>query len=417
MKTQKKIQNNAKRNLSWRQLVATTLVFQLLMAQSFMIALPVLTIPSLVASAGAVEGNDTNLSQTGDQNFAVLDQNGEGNQAFVDQINNIVGVVPGADTVIAEAPNSVLGGLGELFESVFPEDPYTELLPNAPGTSVSSDPRPDIVQENPFEGRDLFGDIREIKEDNPIMDFLETLANNVVTLAQEGTLNAADIDQGDSAGRGNVAIVNQDGLSNTASIEQVYGANWGQVEQNGESNVATIKQSLVEGSNLNVAYVKQDSGNDMAEIFQDGSRNFAAILQDDNEEFAGLNTATINQDGFNNIARVTQRGGSNSAEITQLGDMNLAQVLQDGFNNLGTIFQNGMGNEATISQLGSDNVGFISQIGDGNIASITQTGVGHEADISQTGDGNTAHVVQSGPARLDPVVVNQTGGASIFIHY
>ncbi|MDP4205222.1 MAG: hypothetical protein Q8859_04435, partial [Bacteroidota bacterium] len=152
-----------------------------------------------------------------------------------------------------------------------------------------------------------------------------------------------------------------------------------------------------------VAMINQDGKDNEATIDQNAYKfgfcltpNFASIYQD-----GDYNEATIEQEGAGNKACVVQLEDGNKADVEQEGKNNLANVTQTGEYTFANIEQEGIGNTATILQVGDEPLTFqvldqtITDPRDGAamIASIKQEGVGNEASITETAGGPDMHGV------------------------
>jgi hypothetical protein len=163
-----------------------------------------------------------------------------------------------------------------------------------------------------------------------------------------------------SALAGNTGNVNQTGVINEGTIDQVGDMNWAQINQ------------------LNATFASKN----IAAIYQAGYDNGALIEQENYDPSWGLNDALINQ-----------QGESNYAEIRQYGRMDMKA----------RIYQVGIGNTAYQSQydgisydpwcVGWDNA-FIEQIGNRNYAEQIQEDAWNRANIWQMNYGNFAHQFQ-----------------------
>ncbi|WP_299018565.1 hypothetical protein [uncultured Photobacterium sp.] len=116
----------------------------------------------------------------------------------------------------------------------------------------------------------------------------------------------------------------QYGFDNYASVELDYAlnSNVNIIQENnsyGQGNSALVKQS---GEN-NSASIEQYGGGNIAYIHQYGSGNAAYV-----SEYGYSNYGVIKQYGNNNEATIIQEGGNHQGEITQYNDDNKALVVQ-----------------------------------------------------------------------------------------
>ena len=122
-------------------------------------------------------------------------------------------------------------------------------------------------------------------------------------------------------GRSIISVL-QVGEGNVANISQINPdseayANFGQIQQRGTTNTATINQEAVASG------------------------------------LAGTsNISLVAQDGFGNLASINQTGADNFAEIDQRGNENIGDILQEGVGLNAVIEQNGDGLDYAINQTG-----------------------------------------------------------------
>jgi len=153
----------------------------------------------------------------------------------------------------------------------------------------------------------------------------------VIALSIVGVMQAQDISQSSSNN-------NLDKLI-PAGLQQIGGRvgnnvllytlnNFANIAQVGSSNNAYIKQTLVNGTNANLASIIQGNNGNSAGISQNGSGNINTITQ-----LGSDNEANINIDGDNNTSNIVQIGNKNYA----LQDINASNknynVIQLGNNN------------------------------------------------------------------------------------
>jgi len=219
--------------------------------------------------------------------------------------------------------------------------------------------------------------------------------------------NEATIDQIED---GNIAEVDQQGLSNTTTIDQTSEAGFDEgeghladVNQFGNNNIATVEQDylgtvantlahsafIVQLGNQNEADVLQTRNqlSNIADILQDGINNYAGVQQQDGATFDAI------QDGDNNTIegitteRAEQRTGNalassfNVMDFEQIGNDNLIQARQ-----FDTAVGGGGPNTMTILQHGSDNIAIASQRNPNNIIDVIQDGSNNYSNINQSAE-------------------------------
>jgi len=169
------------------------------------------------------------------------------------------------------------------------------------------------------------------------------------------------------------------------------------------------------GMGGNAAFISAGGEDSYAHIMQDGADNYASILQ---SFFTG---ATVIQNGLENYANIEQSGYSSAsieqtgelhqADIQQgIGQINIAEIItQGGSNNRVDIVQDGDGHLADVRQYDVlDSQVFIEQFSEQQIAWVEQgDGIGNHATVSQGFNGsiaNTATVVQYGSYNTATIV-------------
>lgn len=116
-----------------------------------------------------------------------------------------------------------------------------------------------------------------------------------------------------------VLQIGQDNIANIGQInpDSAAYANFGQIQQSGSGNSATINQEAVASG------------------------------------LAGTtNISLISQDGFGNVAEIDQTGADNFAEIDQQGNDNYGDILQNGVGLQAVLEQNGENLDYSITQTG-----------------------------------------------------------------
>lgn len=172
-------------------------------------------------------------------------------------------------------------------------------------------------------------------------------ANALVQMQQGGPLgtgagNYAEANQGDATDAATNAFAQQlqQGDLNEAYASQKGSDNTIFQEQAGSQNLAEATQAdnPTSGSNL------------YAEQYQEGTINVARTKQN-----GANNESYQEQYGFSNLSTVDQRGGVNPA------DANVAISIQDGSFNVSAIQQKARGNHAMVDQTGDGQMSLITQ--------------------------------------------------------
>lgn len=185
------------------------------------------------------------------------------------------------------------------------------------------------ITQTSTNGMDMLADV--FQEGNNNESIIDQVSNNKYLqeafIDQRGDYNFAKINQ---PGRNAEGYINQDGYDNTAEIHQNYKKNKhdtekkldGYINQVGNDNSAYINHSM------------KSFGYSYAGIMQDGNDNNASIEQhQDNGDFYGSDSssgewAVISQIGDQNDADINQNGLYNEAIINQNGNNNISEVIQ-----------------------------------------------------------------------------------------
>lgn len=239
---------------------------------------------------------------------------------------------------------------------------------------------------------------------------------------QYSPIGAAKGNDGDiwQFGYENVAYQTQYGEDNSAYIEQWTGYNYASQFQDGEGNNAAIIQDGMENHAVqeqygfgNNAWAAQNyfedwwddglSGDNFSVQYQNGENNDASVAQDsymwsrfnttaggdtyelETPVYSGSknNTAFQNQWDFNHRAYSYQTGMYNLSEQNQFGDGNFSFIQQDGFSNYATDWQNGYMNRSGVYQLGEFNESYVEQYGSFHSSKVDQDGFYNKANILQ----------------------------------
>ncbi|MCL3880774.1 hypothetical protein [Marivita sp. GX14005] len=372
-----------------------------------------LTSAITLGMTGAAFANDSQIDQIGLGNDATVTQSGgTGSGSVVLQTgDNDIATVVQSDTGGSDTNSSTIQQLG------------------GSGTQTAT-----VTQS--YNGSGL--------ENTALIVQDSTQGGNVAAVTQDGDDNFADARQGPGAavncfdpfgcsGTTPAAITNSDtnivqsGTNNSATTTQIVGSNGGDnnraaIDQNGLSNNASILQGT--GAVANTWFIPNPASTD--------NDNLADILQDGDG-----NASIIAQGGESGVAFSSQFGNDNSSDIVQSGGIpglgNATTVVQDGDRNTSTVTQSSTngdlpvvpsGTVANVQQTGNDNESHVTQkpLG-GHFASVMQMGDDHFSLIEQDGLLNIAKVTQelhdqssevhqTGPSIVGPLgntaIVNQT---------
>lgn len=163
--------------------------------------------------------------------------------------------------------------------------------------------------------------------------------NHVYNVTQNGTANSADLDQHGHTNR--IRTVSQAGTLNEATVSQT-GFN---------NNVASITQDNSGGGTL---------GNTISMTFN-GDLNGNGSFGTGPAGALGLAQATVGQLGDDNLVDYDVTGNSNLFAFNQVGDGNTID---------GEV--NGNGNQVAIAQIGGNNTSVFTQTGGGNNLGVSQ---------------------------------------------
>jgi len=214
---------------------------------------------------------------------------------------------------------------------------------------------------------------------------------NTLTILQEGQQDKVTLEQ---YGNGNTFYSSQG-----AGPGGAYAAEITAVQRSDASVGNTIESHQENGTNSKLYVALQQGHANYIYNNQIGANTAYVNLQNghDNKIFNRQNadwgsTATYYQDGSNLIADVSQTGsGVKLATITQSGSLNSAYLIQSGSASTANLTQTGSNSYANVTQTG---------VGTGlqNSVSGTQNGTGaqNQAWVSQTSYSNTANFNQNG---------------------
>lgn len=214
----------------------------------------------------------------------------------------------------------------------------------------------------------------------------QTASENTAMVIQQDALGATSmIAQGST---GNLATVTQsDGPGNSSTVSQgsVSGTNIGGddsiavVVQSGSGNQSAVFQTPIASGLDNRADILQAGTANNQTVFQGAIGNVTTLVQtggSDNESYIDQGYVSGTEiGGDNNRADLEQDGSNNTNSILQnfnlAGSDNEADVLQVGVGNTSSVNQNGSFNIAGVSQY-NGSVSQLTQTGDGNMATVTQ---------------------------------------------
>lgn len=347
-----------------------------------------------------------------DNESAYTDQDGDNNEAFVDQADGEEGVsfikqdnTDGGDGHYADVKQSDGTGTSPTFSY-----PNNVSMVNQQGDGEGFAL---VTQENnnqitpPAGPNTVLIDQDSLTDGNPLLGAIDRDGN---AIGQNG-------DQFNA-----VAYADQLGAGNNLVVRQVGSANWADSDQTGDDNDSRIRQSddSFVGNGVNTAMVEQD-----------GDRNFSAVDQERLGFSLGNQMADVLQMGDDNDSRVRQRtplGGDQLAEIRQMGNSDFSSVDQE-FSVIGRnrafVRQEGVltGSESRINQEDGFNVARVDQKGDEHDSRIRQSSLDDDgpgllgrnrAVVNQEGTGHSSVVDQSSPFSLSArtrAFVDQIGGS------
>lgn len=396
-----------------------------------------LSLSSLGTAIVPVEGNSADVTQTGEDNIAVIAQAGDDNTATVTSqagMENDILILQTGDDNEGKAAQSGSENEGGIFQ--IGDGNFGDLTQNGTLSQVSID---------------QLGDNNEAEVDQKSGSKF-----NVTSVSQAGNENTAAVVQTgvndeslafgglvliDQNGNSGVAEATQGGVLNTIFITQsnslTNGPSVGNkayatqsedvklgvatIDQIGLTNTATIDQ--IKGSVLSASIVQSETG-DATSDEGNSQDNTATITQDGTNGEGSISTPPGDwdySDPYNPIftpgtpvstpgstasltAEITQQGREGLATINQTGSSNTATALQKApysFENEVLITQGGKGNEVAVQQFGGQQKATLEQgsaVQDG-IIEVSQ-GIGSsfipeaEANPELFTNGNVAFVYQ-----------------------
>lgn len=192
------------------------------------------------------------------------------------------------------------------------------------------------------------------------------VGTNESSIAQTGLDNFAAVNNTAPGNDDNRSSVVQNGIANSATVEQVGDLNNSRVAQLGNDNQVTHR----EFGDRNTADTQQTGNNHAGTVLQQGDDHFAAVVQSNgNRNGSAINQGVTAGSGgtavptFRNIARVQQLGSDNSSTVNQRAGSDTVSGTQ------------ASDNSARVVQ------GIGSLLGNGNVSAITQSSRGNNAEV------------------------------------
>jgi hypothetical protein len=132
----------------------------------------------------------------------------------------------------------------------------------------------------------------------------------------------------------------------------------------------------------------------------------ALIYQSGNSDLASINQS-LASGGAGNYSEIDQYGSSNQAAASQSGYSDRLRIVQNGSGNIANVTQSGTGNVVDLAQWGDANL-TATQVGDYNSVIASQANQnGVPAMLSETGSNNIINLISSTPGI--PVSIGITG--------
>jgi len=390
-------------------------------------AVQVAQIPGSAAGANTGESiqngsaNAVQVRQAGTEQSTLTNQDGVANLARVMQTGDVNG-------------NQALSGQLNLAEveqtgfnnesTIYQEGDFNNAMIDQNNDNDTAANRAQIMQGTANQAESNDAAIEQDGEDNSAYT-LQTYDNSDASTVQTGTGNISEIGQnaGPEDSMGQFAIVNQTGNANESRVEQDNAGgsdarnralttqlgdnnkaeqiqeaegsigNYAQINQGTNGTVSVTGDAFTRlgeldgfDSNLGNFLVVENSESGVAFQSQSGDDNDALILQASSE--AGSNNATQIQDGNENSAFISQ------SFFASGGTDNVGRQMQAGDNNAAGLNQDGSGHASLQDQWGSDNTAVVSQAGMGNNSNMFQSGNGSYGRTLQHGENNISLLTQ-----------------------
>ena len=353
-------------------------------------------------SAQNGNNNEAEVLQTGMENTATTSQEGDRNDAGIQQGNFGGGNVQS---------NYAIGSIDQTGDDNTAQ--VNQRQGWAGGSAVSIHSVEQVGNFNvglltTYNGGN-FGSVEQIGDDNYANGSQANGPNHDLTIYQQGNENEANVWQG--SGSNNTAVIMQGGdiggdINNNNGVARI--------DQRGSDNDATIQQrqgwnsgtlfsdhSIDQLGDNNQAVFTTFNGGNTGTIDQIGDDNWASGRQ----SVGSGNNIDIAQDGLGNWAKVEQiNSTSSTALITQIGDENIADVDQTGTSNsvlielgvyggaersVAEFVQNGENNYFETKMVSSyDNTVTGNQLGDNNYYRVGVRGSDNTVTMDMEGDAN-----------------------------
>lgn len=341
----------------------------------------------LMTGTAFAQSQSSDISVTGNDNDATVDQTGGLHEAQIKQVGDE------NETTITQDGYSHKG-----VQTMARGDQNITNITQNGGDFATTSGGNSLARVELWGDRNLV-DITQLGDAQRAFVDIQQGANfdNDVDVRQEGSENAVNIDINGDA---NVVNTVQDGAQN--GIGAVFGTVG--VDVDGNNNESIVQQV---GDHNTTLFTQDGDGNKAVERMTRGDGNAVDIYQmgDDNravyEIWGDDNTIDIDQMSSGNDVFINGRGtptapgggvSDNTVTIHQGGgDFNtVSGFFEDGSeSNMVSIMQSGTGNEV----LSASGPGLFID-GDHNTATIMQSGVGNSAEVEMIGNGNTSTVNQ-----------------------
>lgn len=346
---------------------------------------PILLLVILFPFAGLYAQNHSSVSESGDYNTAIIDQNGmhtstvkQRSNATEEQNGNLVDVSQKNTSPNLSGNKSKVEQHGRSHKST-----VIQTGRNTLESYIGSQYRANVANETYSSqyGTDNAGwqSITGSSSTQTSLTLIQNKTDNIsIQVAQYAKSSKGYVAQ---SGIANTSWQKIEGTSNSASTTQLHNNNY------------SFQQIEGVNSEQNINKVVQTGDRNTSRISVDGNYNEFSLKQvgDDNELIGTSNN-------FNSKAK--QSGDLNKSVLTQNGDENRIRLEQNG--NLNTVkgitssgaIQFGDNNRAVFSQDGDGNTIVSSQYGDKNKEYVDQSGTTSISNILQVGDKNSSSVFQ-----------------------
>lgn len=308
------------------------------------------------------EKDGSEIGSTGQTKFSYIDQVGLTNAVDVDQTNAGIGAISDViqigdhndARVVQETEGaSTTGDYAVITQQGDKNDAFIEQNNRFPDGEPAN--MADIQQGSSTgdANNNLAGISQTGRGNMAEVDQLDGAVFNQAAIDQFGGSNQAEAEQ---AGGYNVADINQRTLApptldNKAGINQDGWDNLGRIDQDGLANEAQTIQT----GNDNYSYTSQIGDDNLADVIQNGNDNMSDVYQ------AGTgNGVWVAQDGDWNMSWIDQDGTDNQATVAQNTNENWSAIEQGGIGNLAMVTQAGFA-ASDIQQFGGSNSALVNQ--------------------------------------------------------